>query len=100
MEYRRYNKRKCNVINRTAPIHPFIINQIVIVIYYFKPPLNIIIISIVIVIYYLKGLHYSVNLGESRRGEEDNTNEETKFGIRNLLVSEMKAKVAIGSLPD
>ena len=33
-------------------------------------------------------------------GVEDNTNEETKFGIRNLLVSEMKAKVAIGSLPD
>ena len=32
-------------------------------------------------------------------GEEDNANEETKFGIRNLLVSEMKAKVAIGSLP-
>ena len=37
MEYRRYNKRKCNVINRTAPIHPFIMNQIVIVIYYFNP---------------------------------------------------------------
>ena len=33
-------------------------------------------------------------------GEEDNTNDETKFGIRNLLVSEMKAKVAISALPD
>ena len=33
-------------------------------------------------------------------GEEDNTNDETKFGIRNLLVSEMKAKVAVSALPD
>ena len=33
-------------------------------------------------------------------GEEDNTNEETKFGIRNLLVSEMKAKVAVSALPN
>ena len=33
-------------------------------------------------------------------GEEDNTNDETKFGIRNLLVSEMKAKVAVSALPN
>ena len=33
-------------------------------------------------------------------GEEDNADEETKFGIRNLLVSEMKAKVVVSALPN